>query len=147
MGEIKLSCFSAVMPVIGWNQWVKWVAPFSIAHSFMALAITSAASGLRRFPSFLARRTWLNTSSGKRCCITVSLNTCIPNKSVMVLIAFLLIQELVLFYAPYRYLSRKYTSDSNICLLKSFSCAYKRFMVVYEKSGTIHDGEDSKGRG
>ena len=26
-GEIKLSCFSAVMPVRGWNQWVKWVAP------------------------------------------------------------------------------------------------------------------------
>ena len=23
-GDIKLSCFSAVMPVIGWNQWVKW---------------------------------------------------------------------------------------------------------------------------
>ena len=22
-GEMKLSCFSAVMPVIGWNQWVK----------------------------------------------------------------------------------------------------------------------------
>ena len=35
-GAIKLSCFSAVMPVIGWNQWVKWVQPFSSAQSFMA---------------------------------------------------------------------------------------------------------------
>ena len=26
-GERKASCFSAVMPVMGWNQWVKWVAP------------------------------------------------------------------------------------------------------------------------
>ena len=22
VGEMKLSCFSAVMPVMGWNQWV-----------------------------------------------------------------------------------------------------------------------------
>ena len=38
VGEMKLSCFSAVTPVIGWNQWVKWVTPFSIAQSFIALA-------------------------------------------------------------------------------------------------------------
>lgn len=37
-GVIKLSCFSAVIPVRGWNQCVKCVAPFSIAHSFMACA-------------------------------------------------------------------------------------------------------------
>src|SRR5829696_10545769 len=37
-GEMKLSCFSAVIPVIGWNWWVKWVAPFSSAQSFSALA-------------------------------------------------------------------------------------------------------------
>ncbi|MPN18690.1 hypothetical protein SDC9_166053 [bioreactor metagenome] len=43
-GEIKLSCFSAVIPVIGWNQCVKWVAPFSQAQSFMALATTLATS-------------------------------------------------------------------------------------------------------
>ena len=43
-GEMKLSCFSAVMPVMGWNQCVKWVTPFSIAQSFMALATTSAVS-------------------------------------------------------------------------------------------------------
>ena len=42
-GSIKLSCFSAVTPVMGWNQWVKWVAPFSRAHCFMASAISFAA--------------------------------------------------------------------------------------------------------
>ena len=40
--EMKLSCFSAVTPVIGWNQWVKWVHPRSTAQSFMALATTLA---------------------------------------------------------------------------------------------------------
>ena len=45
LGEIKESCFSAVTPVMGWNQWVKWVAPFSMAQSFMALATTVATLG------------------------------------------------------------------------------------------------------
>ena len=53
VGEIKLSCFSAVTPVIGWNQCVKWVAPFSIAQSFMALATILAASSFRRFPVWM----------------------------------------------------------------------------------------------
>ncbi len=26
----------------GWNQWVKWVAPFSMAQSFIVAATTSA---------------------------------------------------------------------------------------------------------
>ena len=43
-GLMKLSCFSAVMPVMGWNQWVKWVAPCSSAHSFMAWAMALAIS-------------------------------------------------------------------------------------------------------
>ena len=30
----------AVAPVMGWNQWVKWVAPSSRAHCFMASAIS-----------------------------------------------------------------------------------------------------------
>src|SRR5262245_41016191 len=29
----KASCFSAVSPVWGWNQWQKWVAPLASAHS------------------------------------------------------------------------------------------------------------------
>ena len=44
-GLRKLSCFSAVRPVIGWNRWVKWVAPCSSAQSFIALATTSARAG------------------------------------------------------------------------------------------------------
>jgi len=44
-GVIKLSCFSAVIPVRGWNQWVKWVAPFSTAQSFMAAATALATEG------------------------------------------------------------------------------------------------------
>ena len=46
-GVMKLSCFSAVKPVMGWNQWVKWVAPFSTAHSFMATATELATSSSR----------------------------------------------------------------------------------------------------
>ena len=56
-GERKLSCFSAVMPVIGWNQCVKCVAPFSMAQSFMALATTVAAALSSRRPSFIERWT------------------------------------------------------------------------------------------
>ena len=51
VGEMKESCFSAVMPVIGWNQWVKWVAPFSTAQSFIALATTFATLISRGAPS------------------------------------------------------------------------------------------------
>jgi hypothetical protein len=36
------SCFSAVRPVCGWNQWQKWVAPFSRAHSLTAWATSFA---------------------------------------------------------------------------------------------------------
>ena len=42
VGVMKLSCFSAVTPVMGWNQWVKWVQPSSTAQSFIALATTFA---------------------------------------------------------------------------------------------------------
>ena len=36
------SCFSAVSPVCGWNQCVKWVTPREIAHSLMTCATTGA---------------------------------------------------------------------------------------------------------
>ena len=85
-GERKLSCFSAVMPVMGWNQWVKCVAPFSMAQSFMALATTTAALLSRRFPSWMERCTCRNTSFGKRARMTESLNTMEPKDSVTVLI-------------------------------------------------------------
>ncbi len=47
---MKLSCFSAVTPVSGWNQWVKCVAPFSMAHSFMAFATWLAKSMFKGSP-------------------------------------------------------------------------------------------------
>ena len=50
-GVIKLSCFSAVTPVMGWNQWVKWVAPLESAQSFMAFATTFAIVGSIALPS------------------------------------------------------------------------------------------------
>ena len=43
-GWMKLSCFSAVTPVSGWNQWVKWVAPCSSAQTFMPSAMSFATS-------------------------------------------------------------------------------------------------------
>ena len=55
-GEMKLSCFSAVTPVIGWNQCVKWVTPRSTAQSFIALATTEAISGSSGRPLSTVRR-------------------------------------------------------------------------------------------
>ncbi len=40
--SMKLSCFSAVSPVMGWNQCVKWVAPCEVAHSRATAAMVSA---------------------------------------------------------------------------------------------------------
>ena len=82
LGEIKLSCFSAVMPVIGWNQCVKCVAPFSIAQSFIAFATISAVSPSSRSPSFIERWTCLYACFGSRACMTQSLNTIEPNNSI-----------------------------------------------------------------
>ena len=48
---MKLSCFSAVTPVMGWNQWVKWVAPRSMAQFFISAAISWAVSRERGVPS------------------------------------------------------------------------------------------------
>src|SRR5476651_1037776 len=48
----KASCFSAVRPVCGWNQWVKCVTPRLSAHSLMACATAGATS----MSSFLPRR-------------------------------------------------------------------------------------------
>ena len=50
-GDMKLSCFSAVMPVMGWNQCVKCVAPRSTAQSFMAEATSPATSELSGRPA------------------------------------------------------------------------------------------------
>jgi hypothetical protein len=47
---MKLSCFSAVSPVIGWNQWVKCVAPCPVAQSRATEAIASATSRVSGVP-------------------------------------------------------------------------------------------------
>jgi hypothetical protein len=78
---MKLSCFSAVMPVIGWNQCVKCVAPFSIAQSFMALATMRAASSSRRLPFSIVACTCRYVSFGSRSRMTASLNTMDPKMS------------------------------------------------------------------
>ena len=78
---MKLSCFSAVMPVIGWNQCVKCVAPFSIAQSFMALATMRAASSSRRLPFSIVACTCRYVSFGRRSRMTASLNTMDPKMS------------------------------------------------------------------
>ena len=77
-GSRKLSCFSDVMPVRGWNQCVKWVAPFSMAHSFMAWATTFATSISRGLPSFIVLIRLLYVADGRRSCIVCSLNTIEP---------------------------------------------------------------------
>ncbi len=52
--SMKASCFSAVIPVMGWNQWAKWVAPFSMAHFAMAWATVLAVSMSRMVFSWMA---------------------------------------------------------------------------------------------
>ena len=64
-GSKKESCFSAVEPVSGWNMWVKWVAPFSSAHSFIASATASASSGSSASPPSRVACSFSKTSSGQ----------------------------------------------------------------------------------
>ena len=55
IGLMKESCFSAVVPVSGWNQWVKCVAPLEMAHSFIAQAVASATMGSSSSPVLMLR--------------------------------------------------------------------------------------------
>ena len=54
------------MPVSGWNQCVKWVAPFSIAQSFMAAATASASDGSSGSPRSSVCCSERNTDLGRR---------------------------------------------------------------------------------
>ncbi len=56
IGRRNESCFSAVRPVIGWNQCVKCVAPCSMAQSFIAFATVSAMRGSSSAPLSIVRR-------------------------------------------------------------------------------------------
>jgi hypothetical protein len=62
--ERKASCFSAVSPVCGWNQWVKCVAPCEIAHSFITWATTGAISTSSFFPWRMEATSLAYTSRG-----------------------------------------------------------------------------------
>ena len=60
------SCFSAVSPVIGWNQCVKCVAPCAVAQSRATEAMVSAASRGSGVPlRSVASRAWY-ASRGRR---------------------------------------------------------------------------------
>ena len=74
-GFRKESCFSAVIPVIGWNQCEKWVAPLSIAQAFIACATALAIFSLRSSPLSMVFLSSLYTSLGSLSFITSSLNT------------------------------------------------------------------------
>ena len=79
-GEMKLSCFSAVKPVMGWNQWVKWVAPCSMAQFFMPSAISLAVSSWREVPSLRHCFQATTASQETYLAMAVSLKTLTPNR-------------------------------------------------------------------
>ena len=77
-GSTKLSCFSAVPPVRGWNQWVKCVAPFASAQSFIACATSSAMDGSRGFPSLTVASSLAAVAFGRKARISFSPKTSSP---------------------------------------------------------------------
>ena len=77
-GLTSESCFSAVSPVSGWNQWVKWVAPFSMAQSFIVAATTSATCASSGSPASMVRMRLLKISLGRRWRITRREKTSVP---------------------------------------------------------------------
>ena len=70
LGVMNESCFSDVMPVSGWNQCAKCVAPFSSAHSFIAWATSFAMSRSRALPSLMTLVSSLYVGLGSRSCMT-----------------------------------------------------------------------------
>ena len=64
--ERNASCFSAVDPVSGWNQWQKCVAPFSSAQSFIAPATVLATIGFSGWPCMIVPARLIATSGGSR---------------------------------------------------------------------------------
>ena len=74
-GLRKESCFSAVIPVIGWNQCEKWVAPLSTAQAFIACATALAIFSFKSSPLSMVFLSSLYTSLGSLSFITSSLNT------------------------------------------------------------------------
>ena len=67
-----------MIPVRGWNQWVKCVAPFSIAQSFMAAPTASASEGSSGSPRSSVCCSERNTDRGSRWRWTAVENTFAP---------------------------------------------------------------------
>jgi hypothetical protein len=80
MGERKESCFSAVIPVMGWNQWVKMVGALFDGPVLHGVGHTLATLGSRGVPS-----TWSYAGRGRFPWEALphhpSLNTRLPNVS------------------------------------------------------------------
>jgi hypothetical protein len=77
-GPKKESCFSAVEPVRGWNQCVKWLAPRSSAHSRIAEATVSASAGSSGSPEATAAVRRSYTERGRSWRWTAGLKTLRP---------------------------------------------------------------------
>ena len=77
-GSKKASCFSAVLPVSGWNQCVKWVAPRSMPHCFRACATSFAMEGSSGVWSRIVCNSASAVSFAKYSRIARSLNTSEP---------------------------------------------------------------------
>ena len=77
----KASCFSAVRPVWGWNQWQKWVAPFSSDHSLTAWATSLAMAGSRRRPLRMVSCKDSKMALGSFCFIAFASKVFEPNAS------------------------------------------------------------------
>ncbi len=79
----KASCFSAVRPVCGWNQWQKWLAPLPSAHSLMACATSLAMAGSRRVPRRIVSWRDLKTGLGSFSFIALTSNVLLPTKRML----------------------------------------------------------------
>ena len=77
----KASCFSAVSPVCGWNQWQKCVAPLPSAHSLIACATSLAIAGSSLLPRRIVSWRDLKTALGSFCFIAPTSKVLLPNSS------------------------------------------------------------------
>ena len=77
----KASCFSAVRPVWGWNQWQKCVAPLPSAHSFTAWATSLAIAGSSLPPRWIVSCSELKIGLGSFFFIAATSNVLEPNRS------------------------------------------------------------------
>src|SRR5688500_13736408 len=77
------SCFSAVLPVNGWNQWVKCVTPLLSAHVLIPLAIWLAIALSIFCPALIEEVRLLKASSLKNFLAVFCVKTFSPNIAVI----------------------------------------------------------------